>query len=232
MIERLNLEPNVMVENALGRLGSSGFNLDEVMAQATHRASDIIRNGALAVGQAAQPTSIPIPGFTDDLNWNWVHGISGGFVETWKTIAFFICLILGIIFVSIWLRVRAMNKPEQPIADQINPPIPASGGPMSARWEEIQRHLVSVKETEWKFALIEADKLVDDGLRKAGFLGDSFADRLERLQPGQLSNLDALWDAHRLRNRVAHDVNFFLRYTEAKHAIEAYGAALKELGAI
>lgn len=232
MIEYLNLDPQVMVESALGRVSSTGFNYEEASAQALQYAAAVIQDGVVGGTQGAEVSSIGFGGI-DNFNWDWLNGISGSpFIETWKTIAFFISLILAIIFVSIWVRLWALNKPSRPITEQILPPLPAPGGPMSARWEEIQRHLDSVKETEWKFAIIEADKLVDDALKKAGFVGDSFADRLERVQPGQLAHLNELWDAHRLRNRVAHDVNFFLRYTEAKHAITAYGDILKELGAI
>ena len=112
-------------------------------------------------------------------------------------------------------------------ATQKTPP-----GAMTARWEEILRHLASNVEAQWRFSLIEADKLVEDVLRRAGFPGDTMGERLMNIQSGQLQTIDGLWEAHKLRNRIAHDLNYFLRYTEAKRAIEQFEATLRELSAL
>lgn len=106
---------------------------------------------------------------------------------------------------------------------------PATTGALSERWKEIRGHLDSPREAEWKLAVIEADKLLDDALAKAGFSGETFGDRLTNIQPGSLVSLDGLWWAHKVRNRLAHELDYFLRYTEAKQAIGYYGQTLEEL---
>jgi hypothetical protein len=70
---------------------------------------------------------------------------------------------------------------------------------------------------------------VDDALSRAGFPGESFGDRLTNIQPGTLLALDGLWWAHRIRNRLAHEMDYFLRYTEARQAVAYYEQALAEL---
>ena len=110
--------------------------------------------------------------------------------------------------------------------------IPQDDGPTRARWDEILRHGDSTKEVEWKFAIIEADKLMDDTLRKAGFPGTTMGERLMAIQEGQLQSLQLIWEAHKIRNRLAHDSNYFLRHAEAKKAIQLYGRALEELRVI
>ena len=57
-------------------------------------------------------------------------------------------------------------------------------------------------------------------------------DRLMNIQPGQLTTLQNLWEAHKIRNRLVHDTNYFLRYTEAKRAVGLYRKTLKELQAL
>lgn len=109
---------------------------------------------------------------------------------------------------------------------------PASGGALASRWEEIMRHLDSEKEAEWKFAIIEADKLVDSILKSAGYPGDTMGDRLMSIEKGQLLSLEGLWDAHKVRNKLAHETNYFLRYAEARRAVDLYRSALQELKAI
>lgn len=107
-----------------------------------------------------------------------------------------------------------------------------SGGAIQSRWEEIMRHMGSDKEAEWKFAIIEADKLVNDSLMTAGYLGDTMGERLMSIQKEQLVSIDGLWEAHKIRNKIAHEVNYFLRYAEARRAIQLFESVLQELGII
>lgn len=155
-----------------------------------------------------------------------------------KTISAVVSIILGTLFIIILNNFRKLRFQQtgtsvvQEVAQDIAPPAPAPGGAYRARWEEILRHMDSAKEAEWKFAIIEADKLIDLVLKRVGFFGDTLGERLTNIQPGQLENLQNLWDAHKVRNRIAHEVDYFLRYSEAKQAISYYEAALQELSAI
>jgi hypothetical protein len=106
-------------------------------------------------------------------------------------------------------------------------PVPA--GVLRDRWNTILSHLDSVRESDWKHAVMEADKLVDDSLARAGFGGATFGDRLSNIKPGTLLSLDGVWWAHKIRNRLAHEIDYFLRYTEARQAVGYYEAALAEL---
>ena len=111
-------------------------------------------------------------------------------------------------------------------------PESASGGAVQSRWEEIIRHLESSREAEWKFSIIEADKMVDDLLKQAGYPGETMGERLMNIEKGQLLSLQGLWEGHKIRNKLAHDTNYFLRYAEARQAIKFYEEALKELQAL
>lgn len=102
---------------------------------------------------------------------------------------------------------------------------------LTARWQEILNFIDSIREGEWKFALIEADKLVDDVLKNS-FPGETMGERLMNIDKTQLLSIDSLWEAHKIRNRLAHDTNYFLRHAEAVRAIRLYEQALKELGAL
>jgi len=102
-------------------------------------------------------------------------------------------------------------------------------GQLGMRWRDIMFHMESAHEAEWKLAVIEADKLVDDALARHGYSGDSFGDRLMSIEPGGLVSLDGLWWAHKVRNRLAHELDYFLRYTEARQAMAYYEQTLQEL---
>lgn len=166
-----------------------------------------------------------------------------------KILSFLVCVGLFLFIISVQLKARALNSASrdakeavviEEVADASSPatpesqpvPQPAQGGWLTARWGEIMRHMESPKEMEWRFAIVEADKLVDEVLKRAGYPGGTLGERLMNLQPGQLETLDGLWYAHKVRNRVAHDMNYFLRYTEAKQVIGFFAATLRELRAI
>ncbi len=142
--------------------------------------------------------------------------------------------LAGIIFlllITVMVKINRLAAKKIDIAKVIVPPSPAFSG-VNARWAEVQRHINSTREAEWKFAVIEADKVVDDTLKSAGFLGDTLGERLINIERGQLATLDGLWTAHKTRNRLAHDINLSLRYSEAKEAIQLYEKTLRELQAI
>ena len=102
---------------------------------------------------------------------------------------------------------------------------------MNARWEEVLKHITSTREAEWKFAVIEADKVVDDILKNA-YPGETMGERLLNITKGQLDTLDGLWEAHKIRNRLVHDADYFLRYAEAKKAVLLFERTLRELQAL
>lgn len=105
-------------------------------------------------------------------------------------------------------------------------------GPIDARWEEIKRHLHSTNESEWKFAVIEADKLTDDILKKIGYPGETMGERMILIKPEQLNTIGYLWEAHKMRNNIVHDPNFKMIHEDAVKALSLYEAVLKELRAI
>lgn len=141
-------------------------------------------------------------------------------------------LVLGILFVIVIIKLNGLIGSRSSVAKEIMPPQPAEGGASNARWAEVSKHINSNREAEWKFAVIEADNLIDDTLKMAGFPGESLGERLMAIESGQLASLDGLWSAHKMRNKIAHDPNYFMRYAEAKKAVELYEATLKELGVL
>lgn len=103
----------------------------------------------------------------------------------------------------------------------------------SARWEKILNHANSSNSSDWRLAIIEADILLEESLRRAGFVGESIGDILKSMTKGDLINLDAAWDAHKTRNRIAHDGSSFdLNERETQRVIALFESVLKELKAI
>jgi len=80
-------------------------------------------------------------------------------------------------------------------------------------------------------AVSEADKLLDYAMKAQGYSGETMADRLKQAQ-GNLSDRNAVWNAHKLRNALAHEVGFDLVASQAQGALGAFERGLKDLGAL
>ncbi len=75
--------------------------------------------------------------------------------------------------------------------------------------------------------VVEAEKILDDILYRRGYKG-SFADKM-RSGGKALPNEQAVWDAHKMRNRIAHEVGYAPSEKEADRAVAAFEKALRSL---
>lgn len=68
--------------------------------------------------------------------------------------------------------------------------------------------------------ILEADKVLDHLLRELGFTG-SVGDMLKAAGP-ILPDIDQLWDAHRIRNNLAHEIGVTIKEQELSRTMRAY----------
>lgn len=106
-----------------------------------------------------------------------------------------------------------------------------SGGIKSDKFAELQAHLDSDNPNDWKLAIIEADIILDDTLKRQGYAGPTLGDRLKSISPETLHSIDDAWQAHKVRNQIAHaGADFVLTQKIAREAIMQYERVFKELG--
>lgn len=96
-------------------------------------------------------------------------------------------------------------------------------------WAKITKDGDSLDENERKFALIAADTLVEKILDATGYKGENLGERLKKIEKGDLDSLDALWEAHKIRNRIAHEADYKLSREDAARALKDFESVLKEL---
>lgn len=97
-------------------------------------------------------------------------------------------------------------------------------------WKNIQRHFYAGDDNSLKLAILEADKALDEILVVSGFRGGSLGDKLKKLTTAEISNLDEVWEAHKLRNRIVHELDFKLNREIAEKALGIYQRTFEELG--
>lgn len=99
---------------------------------------------------------------------------------------------------------------------------------LSVRWEKASNLLNSQNQNDWKQAILEADTMLDDILTGLGYQGEGVGEKLKRVQPGEFRNIDDAWEAHKLRNQIAHDGSLNLTHHEANQAISRYRRVFEE----
>lgn len=99
------------------------------------------------------------------------------------------------------------------------------------QWRRIEELLNLGKEMNYKLAVIEADKLLDEALKKMYFPGTTMAERL-KLATYKFPKLGQVRWAHAVRNQVVHDAYYSLKYNETRKVLELFKQALKILNVL
>ena len=110
---------------------------------------------------------------------------------------------------------------------------PETEGGMNPRWLHIESLIAGTTPSEWREAIIEADIMLDDMLTKQGYEGESIGEKLKSVERSDFDTLDDAWEAHKVRNQIAHEGSAFdLSDTLARRTIARYGAVFREFKAI
>lgn len=99
----------------------------------------------------------------------------------------------------------------------------------TTQWRELQ--MLCKDKSSWPQALVAADKLLDQTLRRRKFKGKSMGERLVSAQK-LLSNNDAVWFAHNLYKKTIADPGLKLKEQDVKTALVGFRQALRDLGAL
>jgi len=99
-------------------------------------------------------------------------------------------------------------------------------------WDRVMMHVESYNESEWRLAVIEADIMLSELLNTMNLVGDSVGEKLKGIEKSDFTTLDLAWEAHKIRNQIAHDPSFTLTQREAKRVIGLFEAVFKEFSFI
>jgi hypothetical protein len=100
-----------------------------------------------------------------------------------------------------------------------------------SEWLKIENSLDRNNKMTYQMAVLLADKLLDRAMRDSRIPGDTMGERLKTAK-NRFTNINDIWFAHKLRNRIAHETDINLNFVVTKKALFIFKKALKELGAI
>jgi hypothetical protein len=111
------------------------------------------------------------------------------------------------------------------------PPVPVQI--RNENWEAIRVKLLSDSPSDWRLAIIEADIYLDKLLDQKGFHGDTISEKLKQVTPDKLGSIQMAWEAHKVRNRIAHEgAAFALTMPEARRILSYYEIIFRDFGVI
>lgn len=98
-----------------------------------------------------------------------------------------------------------------------------------SKWKQLQDRCSD--KTQWPLAIIEADTLLDEALKKKRFKGKSAGERLVEAQK-ILTNNDAVWFGHKLRTKLDANPDMPLTQNDVQKALVGLRQGLKDIGAL
>jgi hypothetical protein len=100
---------------------------------------------------------------------------------------------------------------------------------VNEKWEKVVLHINSTNPSDWKLAILECDIMLFDILEKMGYMQESIGDKLKSIEPSDFTNIEAAWEAHKIRNQIAHEgSDFMINEREAKRVIGLYELVFRE----
>lgn len=140
-------------------------------------------------------------------------------------------IVSALLFTGIAIIALRLNRVRTEEMMTIWSALPQSGDPTARnyKWEHVLELVNADRPGEWRQAIIEADIILDELVTKMGYRGDSLGEKLKSIEPSDFLSLNAAWEAHKIRNKIAHEgSDYILTQREARRVIELYHDVFRE----
>lgn len=148
-------------------------------------------------------------------------------------IGFFITTLVFVAFIGLYVLYVTRGKVEQTGAKaKKEKTLGLNRELVVTKWREVGSMVQEGGPSNFRQAIMEADKLVDMVL-KTKVPGDTMGERLKNARGlFHHTTYDRLWTAHKIRNKLAHEAEFEGLSSDARMAVRNFEKALKELHVI
>lgn len=154
-------------------------------------------------------------------------------IGSWLVTLFSIAIIIFIIWL-IYIRVRIFEIDEyldgEYKAHFVQPVVKEQF--INNRWEANRLLFASANHNDWKAAIIDADIMLDELVTSLGYTGESLGAKLMTIQLRDFPTLQLAWEAHKIRNKLAHQAQYSLSEREKEVARKNYESIFKSAGII
>ncbi|HEY0980264.1 MAG TPA: hypothetical protein VGE18_02555 [Candidatus Paceibacterota bacterium] len=169
----------------------------------------------------------------------------------WLNLVYTIIVLMAIALITVILyslvrlhEIREEENKKKKVSSVAPFPVSTATGPSALdtepvttryneTWNHIRERLLSDNASDWRLAIIEADIYMDRLLDQKGFHGDTIGDKLKQISPAELSSVQIAWEAHKVRNRIAHEgAAFALTMPESRRVLSYYEIVFRDLEVI
>jgi len=152
--------------------------------------------------------------------------------STLITVAIPLCVLLLIGIVYCVERLKSIRRQEAKLLEVTVVPAYDEKTPgdkkLNDKWAKVLTHVDSPNSNDWLLAIIEADIILAEILEQMGYQGETIGEKLKRVDKADFKTLDQAWEAHKVRNAIAHQGDFVMSQREAKRVIGLYRQVFEE----
>ncbi len=156
------------------------------------------------------------------------HFISHTFLHALKGVLIVVAILSMAAIAYTLMRLHELNQEEKEklrLAVKKGPVAP----PTNLRWETVKAHINSTNPSDWRLAILEADLILEEVLRAMNLPGDTIGDMLKAIEPSDFPALQSAWEAHLVRNKIAHEgASFILTEHEARRVISLFELVFRD----
>ncbi|MFA7252453.1 MAG: hypothetical protein WC027_01195 [Candidatus Paceibacterota bacterium] len=151
-----------------------------------------------------------------------------------RLFSFSLVLSIILIIIVIWTSNQIIRHKKKMLDALVLPgtEAPKGGVPkmfVNEKWESVVKHINSSNPSDWKLAILECDIMLGEILEKMGYIQPSIGEKLKSIEPSDFTNIEAAWEAHKIRNSIAHEGSeFAINEREAKRVIGLYELVFQE----
>lgn len=170
--------------------------------------------------------------FGDSQFWDAVSSVFSVIWETYSALAWGVSsfLALAILFAFgglMFIRIRELS------VYGTLPPKSEEENVRGNRWQELLAEAMSTDPKRWRYAILEADKMLGELLGNLEYQGATTADKMRSLPEDAFVTVPVAWEAHRVRNFISQgSSDFILTQREAFRIMKLYEQVFEEFSFI
>ncbi|MFA5652431.1 MAG: hypothetical protein WC933_03650 [Candidatus Paceibacterota bacterium] len=164
--------------------------------------------------------------------WSAVpYYLINGFAK-YAVAAFFLSLALLILLVVYVIREKEIREKLMSRVLPADGEVETESGDSvmeNPKWVLITEHINSEDANKWKLAILESDIILSELLESLNLSGEGVGEKLKSVEESDFKTIESAWEAHKIRNAIAHQgSDFLLTKREAKRIIGLYESVFEE----
>ncbi len=142
-------------------------------------------------------------------------------------------LIISLIFLGfilfVFLRTQWLNRRYFEDLNEFAKFKPHEVNKLLKDWKKIITKQESGSEAEYKLAIIEADAMLGEVLKRMGYTEETIEEKLKNISESDLKNMSELMEARKTRNSVVYDPDYVLTSQKTRDVLKIYEESFKNL---